>query len=1037
MIRPTRALLPVIVLALVAACGGGGSSADVRDAGPDSDAITVTDVSFDDVPGDTAQPEAEAHAEPPAPSDAEGPDVPTETTTEATAEPDAEVVEAIDIAEPPAPSDAEGTDVTPNAPDPAEPPPEVVDAFDGEGQTPPDVTPEPGPEVEEIDDVTEAVDVAEPPAPSDVEGDVPPAPRVTVNEVVAKAAASGPDWVELFNAGDAAADLSGVTLRDDDDAHVYELPAGTTLEPGAFLVLEGSGGTGPWVFEFGLGKADAVRLFDADGAPLDDTAWLDGDAPEGASWGRYPDGTGVFDTLPTPTPGAPNVPGSTQPPVDLSLPVFDPQRVMQVDLALPQASVDALFVDPRTYVPATVTLKLEDYKPVTLEVGVRIKGKWGSFRDLNGKAALKVKLDYSVDNQAWRGLSSLTLNNMVQDASMIREAVAYRVFRELDVPAARTGYAWVRVNGLEYGFYSVIETYDREMIERWFPATQHVYEGEYGTDLAPGAAAVFDIDQGPDDDLTDLQALIAVANEPDDEAWQAGIDAATDFDELLTMWAVEQYIGHWDGYSTIVVNNYYLHSDPAGRFSMLPWGTDQTFQDFRDVHSGNGLLFRRCLALPGCRARFDQALAAVLAKVDTLDLDAFAVQLEAHVAPWAEIDPRKESTLDDLHGQVQSTRDFLVNRRAAIGDLVACLLDPATDLDGDGHKCDGDCVEGDASIYPGAHDDCGDGVDQDCSGRADDALECPDCVEHWFGPHRYQLCPNERTWQEARQHCQDFGADLVIVDDDTENARLYALLQTTGLFDQAWLGLTDVDVEGQFTWFDGSPLAVFGWSWGEPNDSGGEDCTQIYAWGGWNDLACDARQPVLCEDACAPGQDDDADGFPRCGADCDDANDAIHPGAVEFCNDGFDNDCDGYVDNGPDCLPSTPLAPNPPTPGAAFFLLNDPLDREAARAVCVAAGVGADLAWLTSPAEAFALHGAVQAVAQDTEVWIGLNDQMQEDLYLWPDGTVTLFTTWADAQPNNGSGTGEQDCVRVLADGRWDDADCALPLRAICRVPQP
>ena len=50
--------------------------------------------------------------------------------------------------------------------------------------------------------------------------------------------------------------------------------------------------------------------------------------------------------------------------------------------------------------------------------------------------------------------------------------------------------------------------------------------------------------------------------------------------------------------------------------------------------------------------------------------------------------------------------------------------------------------------------------------------------------------------------------------------------------------------------------------------------------------------------ALAPGcaRDADHDGHPV-GEDCDDANDAVHPGAIEAC-DGVDNDCDGTVDEG-------------------------------------------------------------------------------------------------------------------------------------------
>ena len=55
-----------------------------------------------------------------------------------------------------------------------------------------------------------------------------------------------------------------------------------------------------------------------------------------------------------------------------------------------------------------------------------------------------------------------------------------------------------------------------------------------------------------------------------------------DLAEMTRMWAVEKYIDHWDGYSGHAVpgfrpNNYYLYSDPSGRFQMLPWGADQAW----------------------------------------------------------------------------------------------------------------------------------------------------------------------------------------------------------------------------------------------------------------------------------------------------------------------------------------------------------------------------------------------------------------------------------------------------------------------------
>lgn len=124
---------------------------------------------------------------------------------------------------------------------------------------------------------------------------------VVVNEVQSDDAAGGPDWVELRNTGVEAVDVSEWILRDDDGLSERRIAAGTVLEPGAFLVVEtkdATTGAG-----FGLGKADEIRLFTADGTGLvDDYAWTEHASTEG----RLPDGAGGFvDT--EPTPGAANV----------------------------------------------------------------------------------------------------------------------------------------------------------------------------------------------------------------------------------------------------------------------------------------------------------------------------------------------------------------------------------------------------------------------------------------------------------------------------------------------------------------------------------------------------------------------------------------------------------------------------------------------------------------------------------------------------------------------------------------------------------
>src|SRR5262249_55072370 len=71
-------------------------------------------------------------------------------------------------------------------------------------------------------------------------GDACPATNVRINEVESNGGTPG-DWVEIYNAGPGAADLTGWKFKDNDDTHeFYNLPV-TTLAAGSYLVIEEAG----------------------------------------------------------------------------------------------------------------------------------------------------------------------------------------------------------------------------------------------------------------------------------------------------------------------------------------------------------------------------------------------------------------------------------------------------------------------------------------------------------------------------------------------------------------------------------------------------------------------------------------------------------------------------------------------------------------------------------------------------------------------------------------------------------------------------
>lgn len=122
---------------------------------------------------------------------------------------------------------------------------------------------------------------------------------VVINEVESSAPNKGKDWVELYNNSTEDVDISGWIISDDkglarlDDGTTNPFPEGTVIKAGEFLVFDVDAAP----YDFGLGKNDAVNLYDKDKNLVDSIAYT-GHAPD--TLGRYPDGTGNFvETLST------------------------------------------------------------------------------------------------------------------------------------------------------------------------------------------------------------------------------------------------------------------------------------------------------------------------------------------------------------------------------------------------------------------------------------------------------------------------------------------------------------------------------------------------------------------------------------------------------------------------------------------------------------------------------------------------------------------------------------------------------------------
>lgn len=345
-------------------------------------------------------------------------------------------------------------------------------------------------------------------------------------------------------------------------------------------------------------------------------------------------------------------------PVDESAVVFAMDRVHEIALEVAPADLAELRPDNDVRVPCTLTF---DGETIT-GAGVRLKGGFGSVQTLDGKPGFSVKVNEVVAENRLHGLTKIVLNNAVQDPSFLSEHVGFEIFRRAGVPATRTAYAQVTLNGEDYGVYVLVEAKDRRFVERWYAdASGNLYEGSFAADVIDPAALDLDTNEEVND-RSDAQALAAavLAATPDDILARA--ESVVDLDEFITFWAVEALTYHWDGYA-LSPNNYHLYHEPArGKFTFIPHGADQLFQSL-DFPVDTYPQARLASALADCGCVKDWYLYAVERVLDEAwDVPALTARIDearALIVDAVHADPRKpypnfwvDQRMDDVRAYV-------------------------------------------------------------------------------------------------------------------------------------------------------------------------------------------------------------------------------------------------------------------------------------------------------------------------------------------------------------------------------------------------
>lgn len=517
------------------------------------------------------------------------------------------------------------------------------------------------------------------------------------------------------------------------------------------------------------------------------------------------------------------------PPPDETAKVFNLTKLQGIEINVEPQYLAQLDNDTQNYVPCQVIFNTK----VLDNSGCRKKGGIGSVQPLSGKTGFTVKFNAFVEGQDLYGLTKVNFNNAVQDPSFLNEHLGYEVYRRMDIAAARTAHGMLRFNGKTKGLFVIAESFDKRFLAQSYGEGNeqgNLYEAPAFTDFVTnpmGLELKDEVDEMRSRD--DILAASQFIQSSDDATFAAEIGKYIDMDKFITGYAIDAIFDHWDGYSYVIINNYFMYHEPtADRFVFMPHGMDQLFQDINfDVESWpKGRLTQRVRQNPAMDQQFHDELMHVLNTAwDVPSLIARVDQVEAVIKTNTNMDP---AALND----VASFNSHIANVRFAIGYRKSLITGQPL------NNC------GNSVVEPTEFCDDGNTVSGDgCSATC--FLE--NFTKASYLGKTYLFCPSPVIAAQAALECKGYGGTLAVPLNTTENN--WVTSTALGVLNQNWwIGLNDEKKEGVYIMPDGQVATFFAWGPGKPDGGTSQNCVLLNAAasGTWNDKACSDQAGAVC-----------------------------------------------------------------------------------------------------------------------------------------------------------------------------------------------
>jgi len=392
--------------------------------------------------------------------------------------------------------------------------------------------------------------------------------------------------------------------------------------------------------------------------------------------------------------------------------LFDTTKVHKIDIVMNNWDKFIKNAADKKYEACSAVINGESFQ----NVAIRTKGynSLENTAEINSpRYSFKLKLDKYEKSENYHGLTKLSLNNISQDSTYMKDYLTYRMMDSYGVKAPLCSYVHITVNGKDWGLYLAIEDVGDSFLKR-------NYSDDGGKLYKPDSVGDDDMEED-EDQFTEEQfaegqyadeemqvddtSLKYIDNNPKSYAGifenaktkitaadkkrliqsikrlseNSNIEKTVDIDAVLRYFVVHNFVVNGDSYNGNSSHNFYLY-EKNGIMSMIPWDYNLAFGSFDALDSASTVNDPIDNPLGITTINDRPMLAWMLANTEYKELyhQYFKVFLEntditkiiddtsTLIAPYVKKDPTKFCTYEQFEKGVTAMRTFCQLRTSSI-----------------------------------------------------------------------------------------------------------------------------------------------------------------------------------------------------------------------------------------------------------------------------------------------------------------------------------------------------------------------------------